>query len=194
MSVFHTKEHMISKRFRLCSDLSDVVRPLEFENTFGFPMHTESGELNYNALIIDFYAWAGRSQSLESWNTWIDRYWYAAHHGEGLSLRSAEQTYWEDYLSEREINVRMERNVEVTPENFAEVSQNGEIIVSMRPLSMHNRPDQSDHHDKREGGHAVVITGVTEDGLFSVSTWGQRWYIDPVADAENFEFIQVIYD
>jgi len=169
-------------------------RPDDFEQTFGFPMHTDDGDLNYNAMIVDFYVWAGRNQGVAWWNIWTCRDQHAAENGAGLALRSAEQTYWEDYLRERDINVRMERGVEVTAENFAEVSQNGEIIVSMRPLSMYNCPNQSDRHDNRKGGHAVVITGVTEDGLLSVSTWGQRWYIDPVADADKFEFIQVIYE
>lgn len=29
------------------------------------------------------------------------------------------------------------------------------------------------------GGHAVIITGVTEDGRYIISSWGEKYYVDP---------------
>ena len=29
------------------------------------------------------------------------------------------------------------------------------------------------------GGHAITVTGVTDDGKWIVSSWGKKYYIDP---------------
>ena len=29
------------------------------------------------------------------------------------------------------------------------------------------------------GGHAVLITGVTDDGRYIISSWGNQYYVDP---------------
>ena len=30
-----------------------------------------------------------------------------------------------------------------------------------------------------DGGHAMTVTGVTDDGKLIVSSWGNQYYIDP---------------
>ena len=30
-----------------------------------------------------------------------------------------------------------------------------------------------------DGGHAMTITGTTSDGRYIVSSWGEKYYIDP---------------
>ena len=30
-----------------------------------------------------------------------------------------------------------------------------------------------------DGGHAMMVTGLTDDGRIEVSSWGERYYITP---------------
>lgn len=170
-------------------------RPEDFERTFGFPMYGKNGDLNYDAMIVDFYASTGKGQDKPwylFWMFWEDNDEYASKHGAGLTNAEMER-YWEGYLREHGVGVDVSRNLSVTKDNFESLSRNGEIILTMRPLSMYANPDKSGYHDTRNGGHAVVVTGVTDDGLFIVSSWGDTYYVDPVADAGKFSYMQVKY-
>ena len=49
--------------------------------------------------------------------------------------------------------------------------------------------------DDRDAGHAMTITGVTDDGRFIVSSWGETYYLDSdLSGYSRCEFQQVIYE
>ena len=39
-----------------------------------------------------------------------------------------------------------------------------------------------------DGGHAITVTGITEDGRYIVSSWGEKYYINPsdIGDDDSF--------
>ncbi|MCR5795639.1 MAG: hypothetical protein K6G61_09905 [Solobacterium sp.] len=142
----------------------------EFERIFGFPMYV-NGELNYDALVTDFYCAEDDPNS-------------------SGTDRADRERMFEEYCNERGIPVNV-HNVEVTPENYNELVQNGEIVVRIRPLLMR---DANGNLNGRNGGHAMTVTGVAEDGRLIVSSWGETYYIEPNwSDFEYIEFQQVTY-
>ena len=138
-------------------------REKEFEQTFGFPMYDKNGNLNYNALIADFY-FAKDNPSTTGGPT-----------PEGAGKM------WESYCRDHGIAVKVHNNVGVTAENYHEYAKQGQVIISTRPLNLWTRQADGNYSlvDTRDAGHAMVVTGVTEDGRFIVSSWGETYYLNP---------------
>ena len=146
----------------------------EFEKTFGFPMYKEDGSLNYDALITDFYTSKDDPKST----------------GTGVTSR---ENMWESYCREHGVNVDV-RSVNVTASNFNEMSKKGQIVVGLGPCYLY------DENGKRvfaaNGGHAMTVTGVTDDGRLIVSSWGKTYYLNKDLSIydDHLNFQQVIYD
>lgn len=138
--------------------LEFVGREDEFERIFGFPMYKPDGTLNYDKLLVDFYC----SQNGPKTN--------------GLSI-SSRKTMWEKYMEKYDIDVTVDTYVDVTPENYDELSENGQIIIAIHPLRL--RDEDGVLVDKRDGRHAMTVVGLTEDGMYIVASWGRKYYIDP---------------
>ncbi len=84
------------------------------------------------------------------------------------------------------------RTVEVTAENYEELSWEGELIVGINPCILFDSDGKK--VVETEGGHAMTITGMTDDGMFKVSSWGMEYYIMPDDPAyERIQFQQVCY-
>ena len=84
-----------------------------FMEVFGFPMYDNNGELNYDALVTDLYC--SKDDPNMSGTT-----------------RASREPIWESYLKEHNITVDV-KNVNVTAENFEELSKGGQIIVGLGP-------------------------------------------------------------
>ena len=138
-------------------------RESEFERTFGFPMYDENGNLNYNDLIADFYFAKDDPGSNDGPTT-----------GEAAKM-------WESYCRDHGVNVAVQNNVKVTVDNYHEYAKKGQVIISTRPLNLWKRKADGSYMlvDTRDGGHAMTVTGVTEDGRFIVSSWGETYYLNP---------------
>ncbi len=150
-----------------------------FAKDFGFSMYDENGYPNYDLVMLDFYCVEGE----------IDGETY------GLTKRTSE-TRWENYLKVKKIKVDI-INLDVTVDNYEELSEQGEIVVAISPLRLRNH--EGNLVDTRDGGHAMVITGVsTINGkkMYKVSSWGGAYYIDPDDFDENMriEFQQSRYN
>jgi hypothetical protein len=137
-----------------------IGREAEFEARFGFPLRKANGDFNFEKLVIDFYCNAGNI-------------------GSGLN-KGTQESYWEKYINAHEMYVDV-RGVKVTPENWEEVSKGGHVIVSIHPVNMYKQVGGELYGDAewRDGGHAMVITGVTPEGYFIVSSWSGIYYINP---------------
>ena len=167
-------------------------REEDFQRTFGFPMRAPNGDLNYDAVAVDFFRWLAHEQIAPP-ELHHDRYEYAINNGRGKNERAMRET-WEAFLQYYGVGVTVTSNLNVTRENFAELKKHGDILLLMRPLSLHSSLDGTGIYDNRaDYGHAVTVTGVTDCGWFSVSTWGQRWYVDPVANIRTFRYMHVRY-
>ncbi len=144
----------------------------EFERTFGFPMYV-NGELNYDALVTDFYCAQDDP------------------HSTGTLYDSREEMF-EAYCRDHNIGVNV-HNVQVTAENFNELRQNGEIVVGLRPLIMYDA--NGNRVVDVDSGHAMTVTGVSDDGRLIVSSWGRTYYLDRDLSvySHHCDFQQVTY-
>ena len=153
-------------------------RESEFEHTFGFPMYDKDGNLNYNALITDFYT--AKDNAFTKGTTAADR-----------------EKMWESYCRDHGVAVDV-RDVKVTVDNYHELAKEGQIVISAKPLNLFKRKADGSYFlvDDRDGGHSMTITGVTEDGRFIVSSWGETYYLNDDMSVYNgfCEFQQVVYE
>ena len=146
----------------------------EFEKTFGFPMYKD-GDLNYDEMIIALYSTAAKNG-------------IAVQEGKkypGGTLDGDRQAIMEAYLADKGVKFRCDRDVNVTAENVREIIENGgHIILGYRDtqLNMYNvETGQMEHYGNGVDGcgHAIMVTGVTEDGQLIVSSWGKKYYVNP---------------
>lgn len=144
----------------------------EFESQFGFPMYV-NGELNYDALVTDFYCA------------------YDDPHSNGTRYDSREEMF-EAYCRDHSIVVDV-HNVQVTAESFNELRRNGEIVVGLGPVILYDADGKRVVNSG--GGHAMTVTGVTDDGRLIVSSWGRTYYLDRDLSvySDHCDFQQVRY-
>lgn len=135
----------------------------EFERIFGYPMYKADGTLNYDAVLVDFYCDQNGPKS------------------NGTNVKSRKKK-WEAFMKKHGIKVTVDTYVNVTIDNYEELAEQGELIIAIHPLRLRN--EDGELVDKRNGNHAMTIIGVTEDGMYIVSSWGKKYYIDP-KDYEN---------
>ena len=134
----------------------------DFEKDFGFSMYDEDGYPNWDLVMADFYCSEGEIDGKEY----------------GLTKETSEKR-WEHYLHDKGIRVDVV-NIDVTVDTFEELSKQGEIVVAISPLRLRNSSGKL--VDTRDGGHAMVITGVeiiNGKKMYKVSSWGRAYYIDP---------------
>ncbi len=136
----------------------------EFERIFGFPMYKD-GDLNYDRLILDIYAstdiWGINDRS-DGWPS-----------GTTDSMRSEIITR---YMEERGVTVTTKANVNITPDNVRYYLEDHDgIILGFRYGNLYNEDGSVAQYIN--GGHAIMVTGVTEDGRYIVSSWGKKYYI-----------------
>lgn len=55
--------------------------------------------------------------------------------------------------------------------------ESGKSVTIMVYDEKYNLYGNSVRHE--EGGHAMTITGVTDDGRYVVSSWGDKYYLKP---------------
>lgn len=159
-------------------------REQEFEQTFGFPMY-KNGDLNYNELLVDFYCETDNHQSI------LGRDWVNPNEdeseveGAGVNIRT-QQYRINKYLQKRGVEIRMQSK-KVTVDNFHKYAEDGYVI-----LNYYNGPIQYENGTMAQNitGHSMTVTGVTDDGRFIVSSWGDKYYIDPSKGECYFLYIQ----
>ena len=146
-------------------------RPQDFERTFGYPMFKD-GDLNYDRLILDIYATTDKAG-------FNDR-------DDGLPNGTVDDSrahIVEHFLRDKGVDVETEANADVTP---GEISENGGyVILGYRHGNMY---DENGNRYYIDGGHAITVTGITEDGRYIVSSWGEKYYINPsdIGDDDSF--------
>lgn len=153
-------------------------REAEFEKTFGFSMYNKDGDLNYNKLLVDFYS--ATDNHNKRWFTgkdYIDNNEDSSN-VKGCGTTSSDREYRTKlYLNEKGVDVSVTNNCDVTIDNFNEYSKNGYVIISYHDGNLQNEDGST--AQPINGGHAMVVTGTTSDGRFIVSSWGEKYYIDP---------------
>lgn len=152
-------------------------REEEFERKFGFPMYGENGDLNYNRLIVDFYS--ATDNHNRGWlfqdkiNNNEDS---SATKGYGTTPYS--QKYRAElYLKDKGIDVKVEIRKKVSVDNYQKLAEEGSVIINYHYGNLYD--EKGKVYQYIDGGHSMTVTGVTEDGRYIVSSWGQKLYIDP---------------
>ena len=150
--------------------LEYIDDPDAFEEKFGFPMYKD-GDLNFDALIVDFYTWCDRP-------------------GAG-TLIDSRKVLWEGYCTEHGINVIVDNEITITPRNYDEIAEKGQVIIAISPVILEDENGKIVCNSI--GGHAMTVTGVTEDGRYIVSSWGKTYYVDPDTNFNRLQLQQVRY-
>lgn len=160
-----------------------------FEEAFGFSMYEADGSLNYDRLLVDLYAsmdnhedggdkvnrWEDYSWSKDGFPLFYD-YWDDTT-GSGTNQYTRE-TYLETYMRNHGVAVDVTTDANVTVYNYHKYVESGEqVIVAVHNINLYNMDGTVKQYI--DGGHAMTVTGVTEDGKFIVSSWGGKYYIDP---------------
>lgn len=158
----------------------------EFEKTFGFPMYDENGELNYDAMVTDFYS-AMDNHNKDGINESEDP---SSTDGKGTT-REKREYRWETYMKDHGIDVDV-KDVDVTPDTYEEIAKDGYLVIGVSPVVLYDENGNEVYNKK--GGHAMTVTGVTDDGMYIVSSWGEKFYIKPDDNVYNrMQFQQVQY-
>lgn len=165
-------------------------REKEFEKTFGFPMYGNNGDLNYDRLLVDFYSATDNHKKGLFGSDTIDNkediskadkenpsYNYRTDVTGGGSSQDSREYRTHLYLDQKGVNVDIRNNYPLTPKKFPKIANDGYIIVSFHNGNLLN--EDGSVYQVIDGGHAMVVTGVTEDGRYIVSSWGKKFYIDP---------------
>lgn len=174
-------------------------REAEFERIFGFPMY-KNGDLNYNELLVDFYCSTDNHNSVDGQdrvNSWEDynededgarRDYDPDADSTGYGATSGEQMYRaQSYLDEKGVDVTIEQRNDVTVDNFNNLAEDGYVVINYfdGPLQ-----DIDGNTVQDITGHAMTITGVTSDGRYIVSSWGEKYYLDPSEGDCNYVYYQ----
>ena len=139
-------------------------RPEEFERIFGYPMY-KNGDLNFDRLILDIYA----TTDIAGFNDGKN----GRPEGTVDASRAAIMRY---FLQNKGISVSTQANVNVNEHNFRSITENGGyVILGYRNGNMY---DENGNAHYINGGHAITVTGVTDDGRYIVSSWGEKYYIN----------------
>lgn len=170
-------------------------RESEFQEKFGFPMY-KNGDLNYNELLVDFYTATDNHNKGLFWGDKINaKEDLSTTKGNGTNANS--QKYRAQlYLKEKGIEVQIQTNKKVNVDNFQELAERGSIVINYRNGYLYDTNGQP----HPVNGHSMIVTGVTEDGRYIVSSWGEKYYIDPKeivssnGKRTSYEFVYYQYE
>jgi hypothetical protein len=74
-----------------------------------------------------------------------------------------------------------QNGIKPTIDNYNSYKDQGEFTLWVFPLKLEDA--NGIPLETVFGGHAMSVTGVTPDGRFIVSSWGEKYYVNP--DAYN---------
>ena len=157
---------------------------------------TRMGELNYDLLLVDLYSsWDNVPVGGDAVDEWHDYkedndgnqevydYW-SDETGRGSNPYNGEY-YLESFMEEHGIQANVETYVKVDIYNFDNISESGKtVIIYFYDGNLYN--EDGSVAQAIQGGHIMVVTGVTSDGRLVVSSWGDVYYIDPDENANLY--------
>ena len=156
-------------------------------------MYEKGGDLNYNRLLVDFYASTDNHHLVDGADVINPHEDENATTGRGMTMN--DQKYRAQlYLNDHGIPVEIQTNAHVTIENFDIISKDQYVSISFFNGNLQNEDGSVAQYI--DGGHSMVITGTTSDGRFIVSSWGEKYYIDPnenVNGQTTFAFVTYAY-
>ena len=164
--------------------------PDRFERIFGYPMFRSDGMLNFDELLIDFYF------AMDNHNgfLWFDRFnpkednKYAD--GRGTS-RSNRVWRFETYMKKYGVSVDV-KLITASPELLPGILEKGPVIVGIEPTVLYD--ENGEKLLEAKGGHGMSVTGVSENNLIRVSSWGREYYVKHGSYSGFESYQQIIYN
>ena len=165
-----------------------------FLQTFGFPLYGDNGDFNYTLLLVDFYAATDNHYA----DGFVDCINYQEDRNEkekGTDYDATlDVTGWGTPFEQREYRTRLYlknkgvklvglNRVDMVPGLVRRKYLDGFYIIIILSHGYVQNEDGSHYAFCR--CHAMVITGVTEDGRYIVATWGLKKYVDPTEVVEK---------
>lgn len=157
-------------------------REEEFEKTFGFPM-MRGKEPDYNRLLVHLYTDTdnhNKGPGGDEISTTEDE---SATEGLGTSYETREyrlNKFLDDKNADVEVSIDYYTSDEITPDNIMNYMDTGQKKYLAISYFYGNLQDESGKTVQEiNGGHTMLVTGVTSDGRYVVSSWGKKYYIDP---------------
>jgi hypothetical protein len=160
--------------------------PAAFEKRFNIPLMAD-GHYNYAGIATDFYCWVLTTHP-------------DIANQSGLNIPQTED-FWPAFCQAHGVSSKVTQ-IDVTPSDYKEKAENGTITIAIHPVdglyNLDGTPYTGNSTNVNDG-HEMVVTGVTEDGRYIVSSWGREYYFDPSNPAFNewgasIVFTQVTYD
>ncbi|GFI42884.1 MAG: hypothetical protein HFG82_05180 [Dorea sp.] len=159
----------------------------EFEKIFGFPLFQEDRNgityVNYNPLILDLYCASDNHNRV--WNMWQKHDIYDANEDPsadvGRGTTQDDRIYrFERYMNGRGVVIKI-KNIRCSTEEVfhkckEEAKRGNRVIISTCPVRLEGEDGELSQMD---GGHAMTVIGLTDDGRVEVSSWGEIYYITP---------------
>ena len=160
-----------------------------FEKIFGYPMHLPDGRLNFDELLVDFYCATDNHNGFLGFD-FVDRNEDAKYeNGYGTTIDSTEWRF-ETYMKKHGIKVSL-KPIRTKPETLSKLLEKGPVMVSVRPNVLYDINGKKTYESKV--GHTMSVTGVADNGLIRVSSWGKEYYIKHGSYSAYEYYQQVIY-
>lgn len=157
-----------------------------FEEKFGFPMYKDDGNFNFYRLLVDFYAKTDnhveelgidvidknedRSQQEhnQSYDYTLDNTGYG-------TTPEARNYRMKLYFKGKGIKVKVIDYFQMNPGLVKKLSQKGYVFMTLHNGNVQN-DDRSTYCYVK--GHVMLITGMTTDCRYIVSSWGRQLFVD----------------
>lgn len=154
----------------------------EFERTFGFSYYDSEGHVNSDRLLLDMYM-----------TTYKDGLNDKSDDNDDLpdgTTPEGRQMIMENYLRHHGQTVETELYVDVNEDNFRGIAESGKpVILRVQGVDLQYENGKVAQRIGENEGHAMTVTGYTEDGRIIVSSWGEKLYIDPAQLDANDNFM-----
>lgn len=164
-------------------------REQDFEKAFGYSMYNKKGDLNYNLLIADIYSSTDNRESgtydkYADYNSAIDGDKENYDPWNDASGRGSDPDNYQEYLDSFMFDKGVNSKVTflgtdtMNADELKDHTTNREsVLLGFFDGNIYYENGKVAQYI--DGGHGMIVTGITEDGKYIVSSWGGKYIIDP---------------